>query len=97
MTGIVERRSRRQYLHDAAAEHHGDPRRDVPDHVEVVADEDHAEWSRLRRSAKQVEDLRLDRDVERADRLVGDQDVGARASARAMQIRCRWPPEKSDG
>ena len=47
--------------------------------------------------AQQVEDLRLDRDVERRDRLVGDDQPGSSASARAMPIRWRWPPENSCG
>ena len=33
------------------------------------------------RSSEEVEDLRLDRDVERADRLVGDQQLGLRREA----------------
>ena len=46
---------------------------------------------------EQVDDLRLDRDVERGDRLVGDDEVGSGASARAMPMRWRWPPENSCG
>jgi hypothetical protein len=46
---------------------------------------------------EQVDDLRLDRDVERRDRLVAEDSFGSSASARAMPIRCRWPPENSCG
>ena len=50
------------------------------------------------RSREQVEDLRLDRDVERRDRLVGDDQLRASARcARATPMRWRWPPENSCG
>ena len=49
-------------------------------------------------AAQQVEDLRLDRDVERRHRLVGDDRASGRsASARATPMRWRWPPENSCG
>jgi hypothetical protein len=44
---------------------------------------------------QQIEDLRLDRDVERGDRLVADEQFGLSASARAMPMRWRCPPEKN--
>ena len=37
--------------------------------------------------------LRLDGDVERGRRLVGDQQLGRQASAMEIIARCRWPPE----
>ena len=43
--------------------------------------------------AHQLEDLRLDRHVERGGRLVGDQQRGLQASAIAIITRCRMPPE----
>ena len=46
---------------------------------------------------EQVEDLRLDRHVECADRLVEHEHSGSRASARAMPTRWRCPPESSCG
>ena len=45
---------------------------------EIVADEDDRRALRLLDLQKQVDDGRLHRDVERRDRLVGDQDVGRR-------------------
>jgi hypothetical protein len=49
-------------------------------------------------SSKQVDHLRLDRHVERRDRLVADDQFGLDgASARAMPMRWRWPPENSCG
>ena len=48
---------------------------------------------RSRSVAQQLEDLRLDRDVERGRRLVGDQQAGSHAIAIAIITRCRMPPE----
>src|ERR1019366_3329659 len=42
---------------------------------EVVGDEDHRQAELALQLAQQVEDLRLDRDVERGDRLVGDDQL----------------------
>ena len=48
--------------------------------------------------AQEDEDLRLGRDVEAGDDLVGDDErPGSSASARAMPTRWRWPPESSCG
>ena len=47
-----------------------------------------------RSSRNQIEDLRLDGDVERGRRLVGDQQAaGSQASAMAIITRWRMPPE----
>ena len=46
-------------------------------------------WS----SPHQLEDLRLNGDVERGRRLVGDQQLGSQASAMAIITRCRMPPD----
>jgi hypothetical protein len=42
---------------------------------------------------QQIEDLRLDGDVERGGRLVGDQQRGLQASAMAIITRWLMPPE----
>ena len=55
--------------------HHGDPVGDVVDDGEVVRDEQVGEPDLLLQILQKVEDLRLDRDVERGDRLVADDDV----------------------
>ena len=51
----------------------------------------------LRCSAQQVEDLRLDRHVQRRGRLVGDQEVGLGGQRHAIITRCFWPPDKRNG
>ena len=48
----------------------------MPDDREVVRDEQVREVELLLQLLEQVDDLRLDRDVERGDRLVRDDEVG---------------------
>ena len=84
-------------LHDAPEVHHRDAVGDVPHHREVVRDEDVGQPEVALQVGEQVDDLRLDGDVERGDRLVADDERGSRASARAMLTRWRWPPENSCG
>ena len=51
--------------------------RDVPDDVQVVGDEDVDQPELLLEVLEQVEDLRLDGDVQRRDRLVADDQLQA--------------------
>ena len=76
MNRVAEQRARRRQLDEAAGAHHGDAVGDVVDDREVVADEQVGEAELLLQVLEQVEDLRLDRDVERGDRLVADHHVG---------------------
>ncbi len=55
-------------------------------HRQVMADEQQRQAEVAPQPGEQLHDLRLDRDVERAHRLVGDQEVRLGARARA---RCR--------
>ena len=73
MLGVVEDLVERALLHDAARVHHGDPVGDVGHHAEVVGHEDHRGAGLVAQLADALEDLRLDRHVERGGRLVGDQ------------------------
>jgi hypothetical protein len=80
-------------LDQLAEIHDRDAVADVLHHREVVGDEEIGEAEALLQVLQQVDDLRLDRHVERGDRLVADDQVGLTASARAMPMRWRWPPE----
>ena len=62
-------------LDELAQVHDGDRVGEVPDDGEVVRDDDVGEPVRRLQRLHQVEDLRLDRDVERRDRLVGDDQL----------------------
>ena len=66
----------RALLDDPAEIHHGDPVRDVLHDREVVGDEQVGEPKLALQVLQQVDDLRLDRHVERRDRLVEDQQAG---------------------
>ena len=65
----------RAVLHDATRIHHRDLVGLLGDHAEVVADEHERHPPFALESCEQLEDLCLNRDVERGGRLVGDEDV----------------------
>ena len=62
-------------LDDLAGVHHHHPVGARGDHAEVVRDQDHRHLQVAAQAVDQVEDLRLDRHVERGRRLVGDQQL----------------------
>ena len=100
MPRCVDDGARRADLDDGAEIHHRDAMRDLPDQREVVRDEEVREPALVAEVEQQVEHLRLDRNVERGDRLVADDEVGLDGEARAMPampIRWRCPPENSCG
>ena len=76
-----------QGFHQLAPLHHPDRRAEMGDHGEVVADEDVGEPARGLKIGEQVEDLGLDRDVERAGGLVEQQRLRARRSAHGRSPR----------
>ena len=63
-------------LDDLAGVHHGDAVADAGDDAEVVGDQQHADVEPALQVGEQIEDLRLDRDVEGGGRLVGDEQLG---------------------
>jgi hypothetical protein len=63
-------------LHHPAEVHDHHLVRHVVDHAEVVGDQQDREAELVAQVLEQVEDLGLDRDVERRDRLVGDDQLG---------------------
>ena len=93
----AEELARRALLDDPPEIHDRRPVGESADDAEVVADEEvrRAGRGRLLELGEQVQDLGADGDVERRDRLVEDDERGSVASARAIAIRCRCPPENS--
>ena len=83
---LVELLGRRE-LDDLAEVHHRDAVGDVAHDAEVVRDEDVGQRELVLQVVEQVHDLRLDRDVERRDGLVGDDQPRVAARARARR-RC---------
>ena len=61
-------------LDDLSLVHHRDPVRDVTHDRQVVGDEDVRQSELLLQVLHQVHDLCLNRDVERADRFIGNED-----------------------
>lgn len=61
--------------------HHGDPVGNVLHHGKVMGDEDQTESHLLHELGEQVEDLRLDGDVEGGDGLIGDHDFGSQGES----------------
>ena len=84
-------------LDDLPEVHHRDAVAHVTHDAEVMGDEDDRQPEVALKVAQQVDDLRLDRDVQRGDGLVGDDQLGFSAIARATPMRWRWPPENSCG
>src|SRR5580765_245941 len=60
-------------FHHAPEIDYGDPVGQVFHHGEIVRDEQHREAATLLELLEQVDDLRLDRDIEGRHRLVGDE------------------------
>ena len=64
----------RRVLDDLAAVHHDDTRHRFGDDTEIVRDEKNGSTEAMLQVAQQLENLRLDRDIERGRRLVRDHE-----------------------
>ena len=74
--GIEEKFIGLSELNDLAQVHDGHPVADVFDDGEVVRDEKVGEAEFLLQVAEEIDDLRLNRDIERRDGFVGDNHFG---------------------
>ena len=74
-------------LDDLAEIHDGDTVADVLDHREIMRNEEVGELQLLLQVPQQIDDLRLDGDVERRDGLVSTMRLGLSTRARAMPMR----------
>ena len=74
MQRVVEQLVAIGELDDAAEIHHGDALAEMPHHRQIVRDEQIGEAEALAQILEQIDDLRLDRDVERGHRLVADDE-----------------------
>ena len=84
---MLDHVAHRADLDDAAGIHHGDAVGGLGDHAHVVGDQHHRRAVLAAQPLQQRDDLRLDRDVERRGRLVGDDQLRARRTARARSRR----------
>ena len=76
MRRLVDHLVHRADLGDAAGVHHGHAVAGLGDHAHVVRDQHHGGAALLADALEQLDDLRLDRHVERGGRLVGDDQLG---------------------
>src|SRR5438876_152501 len=94
--GPGEEPARGRLLHDPAEVHHGHLVCQIADDAQVVGDEEHGQAVRALQLEQELEDLSLDRDVERGQGLVGDEEVrlhGQRAGdADALALPARELP-----
>jgi hypothetical protein len=74
--GAGEELGGRRPLHDRAQVHHRDLVAQVSHDAEVVGDEDHRQAERHAEVEQELEDLRLDRDVQGGQGLVRDEQLG---------------------
>ena len=76
MLRVGEDRRRVAFLDQFARRQHRDPVAEHAHHREIVADEDQRQVEVVAEPAEEEEDLRLGRDVEAGDDLVGDDELG---------------------
>ena len=79
--GVGVLRAREQFIHggaldDLAGVHHRDLVADLGDHAEIVSDEDNRSTALRFQFMHQIEDLRLQGDVECGRGFIGDQEPG---------------------
>ena len=74
MLRVANSSTHRRFLDDPAGVHHRDAVGHFGDDAEVVRDQEQRQAEALLQVAQQIENLRLDRDVERRRRLVGDDE-----------------------
>jgi len=67
------------------------------EHLQVVGRGDDGDALLLVQLLEERDDLLAGLEVEVTGRLVGEDDPGSFASARAIATLCCWPPESSDG
>ena len=76
VAGLGEDLARRALSTTRPSPHHGDAVADLRRDAQIVGDEQHREAQPAADVGEQLQHLRLHRDVERRDRLVGDQQLG---------------------
>ncbi len=63
------------HFHDTSKVHHSDPITRVPYHVEIVGDEEQSEMILLSEVLEEVDDLGLNGDIKRGDRLISNDQL----------------------
>jgi hypothetical protein len=76
MKGIAVELAARRQFHNPSQVHDPDPIADVPDHTEIVRDKQVGQSHFPLQILHQIQDLRLNRHVQRRYRLVSDNQLG---------------------
>ena len=76
MPGVREEVFRGRPFHDPSQVHHRDLVAEVAHHAQVVGDEEHRQPQGGPQVEQELQDLGLDRHVERGEGLIGDQQLG---------------------
>ena len=92
MHGVLEDRAPRTQLHDLSQVHHADAVGDPLDDGEVMADEEVRQAELVLEVHHQVDDLRLDRDVQRRNCLIGDHQLGSQRQRAGNADALTLPP-----
>jgi len=85
--GVFEHVARRAAFDDTTFAHDHHPVAQHPHHRQVVRHEDHCQAQALAQIAQQQQNARLGRHVQAGNDLVGDDQIGCSAIARAMPTR----------
>ena len=92
--GLSNRFSTVADLDDPAGVHDGDHVGILGDHAQIVRDQQNRHARLALQFAEQFENLRLDGDIQRGRRFIGDQQlVACSDSAMAIITRWRMPPD----
>ena len=97
MQRTVEEFVRIRELDDAAEVHDRDPVADVLHDGKIVGDEQIREFEFLLQVYQEVDDLRLDRDVESRNGFIADDETGIESERPRDGDALAWPPENSWG
>lgn len=97
MQRILEQQISRCFFYHSSHIHNRNIIRKIFYYGQVMGNEDIGQAQILLQLFEQVQNLRLNRNVQRGNRLVADDDFGFIAKARAMPIRWRRPPSSSCG
>jgi hypothetical protein len=97
MLGLAKQLMLWRHLDQRAQIHHRDEIAHMGHDRKVMADEQEGQSHLALKLISEVQDIGLDRDIERRHAFVGHDESGLLTSARAMEMRCRCPPENACG
>ncbi len=94
---VFKHRAARAYFDNATAIHHRHAVADALHHRHIMGNKQKRDAHLALQVEHQIDNLRPNGDIQADTDSSAITTFGFSASARAMQIRCRWPPEKAWG